>query len=132
MLVGDLIFDQITDSNLHSGLEFFVLLHFLVDEVDGLGRDVAAVVVEALELSEKWKESVADSAAEFVVVAGVACELMVQFEVCDFWHFSFEVGAVFEEIALVELVELVPNLLPALCHAEIVLLGDHSSIFGQG
>ena len=46
---------------------------------------------------------------------------MVVFEEGDFWHLSFEVGPVFEEIAFVELVELVPDFVAAVGHEVVDL-----------
>lgn len=88
-----------------------MLLHFLLDEGDSLGGDVAAEVVEAGELSEQGEQCVTDSAAQFRKVADCFL-LLVQFsEPGDLDHFSFQVGSVSEEVAFVEFVELVPNLL---------------------
>jgi hypothetical protein len=100
----------------HLGLEVGVFVHFLLDEDDGLGGDVAAVVVEAVELSEKGEEGVAHAAAQLVVVAGETELLMTLLEVGDFRHLPLEIGAVFEEVAFVELVELVPYLPTAAGH----------------
>ena len=45
-----------------------MLGHFILNKSDSLSRYVTAVVIEAVELSEQGKESVADSAAEFIVI----------------------------------------------------------------
>lgn len=99
-----------------------MFLHLLVNKFYCLGRNIATIVIEAFELAKEGKQSIANSTTEFVVVAYFACELMVLFEVCYFWHLSLEVGPVSEEIALVELVELIPHLLTALRHLLIILL----------
>ena len=108
-----------------------MLLHFFLDESDGFFGDIAAVVIEALELSEEGEECVPHSAAKFVVVAGFPRQLMQLLEVCDFWHFAFEVGPVLEEVALVELVELVPDPVAARSQSLVVLLGDQSVVSGE-
>ena len=108
-----------------------MLLHFFLDEGDGFFGDIAAVVIEALELSEEGEERVSHSAAKFVVVADLPRQLMQLLEVCDLWHFAFEVGPVLEEVAFVELVELVPDLVAACSQSLVVLLGDKSVVFGE-
>jgi hypothetical protein len=47
---------------------------------------------------------------------------MILLEVCDFGHLSFKVGPVFEEIAFVELIEFVPDLIATINHLHVILL----------
>ena len=53
---------------MHPILVFLMLGHFILNKSDSLSRYVTAVVIEAVELSEQGEESVADSAAEFIVI----------------------------------------------------------------
>ena len=55
--------DQITDLHKEPILVLLMLLHLLFDEGYGLGRYVAAIVVEALELPQKGEDGVSDAAA---------------------------------------------------------------------
>jgi|JI6StandDraft_1071083.scaffolds.fasta_scaffold227900_2 hypothetical protein len=61
MLIGNVVEDEIADLDLHSGFKIWVLLHFLIDERDRFGGNVAAVVVEALKLMQEGEESVSNS-----------------------------------------------------------------------
>lgn len=63
MLIGDIVDDEITDLDLHPGFEIWVLFHFLIDERDRFGRNVTAVVVEALKLMQEGEKSVSNPTA---------------------------------------------------------------------
>lgn len=108
-----------------------MFLHLLVDEGDGLLRYVAAVIIETFELTQQGKQRVAYATAQLVVVADFGSQFMQSFEVGYFGHFSFEVGAVFEEVALVELVEFVPDFLAAFSQLLVLLGGDDGRVFGE-
>ena len=108
--VGDFVLHQIAHGNVQPILVLFVFFHLLLDEVDGLFGDVAAVVVEAGVVPEEGEEGVADATAEFDEIADdflLVVELFVEGDGVDF---PFEVGSVLEEVALVEFVELIPDL----------------------
>jgi hypothetical protein len=46
---------------------------------------------------------------------------MILLEVGDFWHLSFKIGPIFEEIAFMELIEFVPDLIAAIGHLHVIL-----------
>ena len=121
--------DQITHLYEESLLELLVFFHFLFDEGDGFGWDIAAVVVEAVELPQKGENGVADPAAQLIVISPLLFEGEVLLEECDFGHFSLEVGSIFEEIAFVELIEFIPNFCTTIGHLLILLFSDDSLIF---
>ena len=49
-LIRNLIFDEITYFNMHSRFQILMFFHLLLYQMDGFGRNVAAVVVEAFKL----------------------------------------------------------------------------------
>lgn len=82
-------------------------------------------------MSQKREDGVADPAAELVVVSALLFVCVVLLEEGDFGHLPLEVGPVLEEIAFVEFVKLVPDLVSTLRHLFILLLRDLSLIFLQ-
>ena len=108
-----------------------MLLHLLLDEMNGLFGDITTVVIKALELSQEWEQGVSNSAAKLVIVADIFGLFMEVLEEGNFWHFSLEVGPIFEEIALMELIKLIPYFLASIEHLFVLLLGYHGLILGQ-
>ena len=60
--------DQITYAYLHSGSQIRMFFHFLFNQSDSFRRYVTAIVVKTLELPKKWKESVAYTTTQFIIV----------------------------------------------------------------
>jgi hypothetical protein len=56
---------------------------------------------------------------------------VIIFEEGDFWHLPFEICPIFEEVAFMVLVKLVPDFLAAVDHLLIIFLADHCLILGQ-
>ena len=108
-----------------------MFFHLLLDERDGFSGDVAAVVVEALELSEEREDGVADSAAQFVIVFAFLFVLKVLFEESDFGHLPLEIGSIFEEIAFMEFIEFIPDLMSTIGHGLVLLFCDLCLIFAE-
>ena len=106
-----------------------MFFHLLLDEGYCFGGDIATIVVEALELSEEGEDGVADSTAKFVVVFAFLFVLKVLFEESDFRHLSFEIGSIFEEIAFVEFIEFIPDLVSTIGHGLVLLFCDLCLIF---
>lgn len=110
-LEGNLIANQISHCHLHPVCVFGMLLHFLLDETDGLGRNVEAVVIKARVVPKERKESIADTAAQLHKLAYFFCIRVKVLEQRDGLNLSLQISSVFEEAALVEFVKLIPYFL---------------------
>jgi hypothetical protein len=88
-----------------------MFFHFLLDEGDGFGGDVAAEVVEAGEVSQEGEEGVANGTSEFREVTDNLFVLMEFSEPGDLNHLPFKVSPVPEKVTLMKLVEFIPYLL---------------------
>lgn len=106
-----------------------MLFHFLFDQRNGLGRDVASEIIEARELSEKWEEGVSYRTPQFREITDNFFLFIKFSKPSDFDHFAFKVCSVSEKVALVELVELVPYFLCVFLCLFILVLRKLSMIF---
>ena len=88
-----------------------MFFHFLLDEGDCFGGDVAAEVVEAGEVSQEREEGIANGTSEFGEVTDNLFLLMEFSEPGNLNHLSFKVSPVPEKVTLMKLVEFIPYFL---------------------
>jgi len=99
-----------------------MFLHFFLNELYGFFRNVTAIVLEALKLSQQWKKSVSDPTTQLIIICHFASIFVKIFKKSNLRHFSLEVGSIFEEVAFVELVEFIPYFLACFEHLFIFFL----------
>ena len=97
----------------------------------GFCGNVTSPELKTFVLFDEREKSVSNSAAKLVIVAHIFGLFMEVLEEGNFWHFSLEVGPIFEEIALMELIKLIPYFLASIEHLFVLLLGYHGLILGQ-
>jgi hypothetical protein len=106
-----------------------VLLHFLFDKRYGLGGNITSKIIEAWKLSQEREECVAYSASKLHKIANNSLFLMEFSKISNFDHFPFEVSPIPKEVALMELIKLIPHFLGIIFSHLILLLGALGKIF---